>query len=129
MSLLVGCAGSSATLESDGSKLVASRYRQAREAYIQHMAPLAQYFVKTCSPLADRDYLDCINNKRSEIAALSIYPERPETAQQRQILEQRLLNGEIDRKQFRSQLEAIKGEDENAQLARDLASGVYSGRY
>lgn len=127
--LLTACASVSNNLEADRQLQIQSRYQQARANYRQQMAPLADYFVKTCGPLPDRDYLACINSKRNEIAALSIYPEQPATASRRLALENQLLTGQIDRKQFRSQLEAQKTDDETAQLNRDIANGAYSGRY
>jgi len=125
---VAACAGPSATAHS-GRQAIEARYAQATALYKQNMAPLAQYFVKTCGPMADHDYLDCINGKRNDIAALSIYPEQPAAAEERQMLERRLLDKQIDRKQFRAQLEALKIRYDAEQLQRDIDNGQYSGRY
>lgn len=112
-----------------GRQAIEARYAQASERYKQNITPLAQYFVKTCGPMVDRDYLDCIEGKRSEIAALSIYPESEAAKAERQVLESRLLDKQLDRKQFRAQLEALKARYDAKQLQRDIDNGEYSGRY
>lgn len=126
--LLAACAATAPVPPADQQQIRA-RYERARDEYRQKMAPLAQYFVKTCSPLPDPDYLACIERKREEIAELSIYPETADIVSRRQILEQQLLQGQIDRKQFRASLESLRLDYEAAQLQRDLASGRYNGRY
>lgn len=128
LSLLGACAGTPASHDPSQPQIEA-RYRQASESYQQKMAPLAQYFVKNCSPLPDKAYLDCINAKRNEIAALSIYPDTAATIRQRQNLEQQFLAGQINRKQLRAELEALKAKQNAEQLKHDIAAGAYSGRY
>lgn len=125
--MLTGCA-TPTQHAADHEAPIRARYQQARIVYQQRMAPLAQYFVANCAPLADdRQYLDCINGKRAEMAAQSIYPEQ--TAQQRLLLESEFLEGRLDRKQLRTRLENLRLDDEALQLSRDLAAGNYSGRY
>ncbi len=125
---LAACASVSTASQSSRQQ-IESCYEQAIEVYKQKITPLAQYFAKTCGPMADRDYLDCINAKRSEIAALSIYPEQPAAKAERQDLESQLLNKQLDRKQFRAQLEALKARYDAKQLQLDIDNGEYSGGY
>jgi hypothetical protein len=125
---LAGCT-SLTTMQTSRQQQIESRYAQATKVYKQKITPFAQYFVKTCGPMEDREYLDCINAKRSEIAALSIYPESAEAKIERQILETRLLDKQIDRKQFRAQLEALKAGYDAKQLQCDIDNGEYTGGY
>lgn len=126
-SMLAACATPAHDPATGNEAQIRARYQQARTVYQQRMAPLAQYFVANCAPLADRQYLDCINGKRAEIAAQSIYPEQ--TTDQRAALEQQFLDGHLDRKQLRIRLEKLRLDDEAAQLDRDIVAGSYSGRY
>lgn len=126
---LAACANLSTATQSSRQQQIESRYAQALEVYKQKITPLAQYLAKTCGPMVDRDYLNCINAKRSEIAALSIYSEQAAATAERQILERRLLDKQIDRKQFRAQLEELKASYDAKQLQRDIDNGEYTGGY
>lgn len=129
LSLLMTACASPMTTQDNNQQQIHARYQQARLMYQNNMAPMAQHFIKTCSPLSDPEYLDCINGKRGEIAVINIYPETAAAGEQRLKLEKMLLNGDIDRKQFRHQLEALKANDDARQLELDVTSGHYSGRY
>lgn len=110
-------------------KAIEQRYAEAKEAYKQKMAPIAQYIVTVCAPMDDKAYIKCINGKRGAIKALSIYPENAATREQRIELEKRLIDKRIDRKQFRAELEALKDRYNAARLEQDISAGVYSGQY
>lgn len=126
--LLPACA-ISAYDPAGGESEIRARYQQARLAYQQRMLPLARYFVTHCAPLPDRQYLECINGKRAEIAAQNIYPEQAVSVEHRSRMEQQFLEGRMDRKQLRTGLEALRLADEAARLGQDIAVGRYSGRY
>lgn len=128
-SSLLACVETPMIPQASQQQPIENRYAQAQRLYKQKLAPLAQYFAKTCAPMPDDEYLRCIDAKRGEIEALSIYPESAAVASQRRLLEQRLLSGVINRKQFRAGLEQIHADEEARQLQRDFAEGVYHGRY
>lgn len=132
LSMLVGCALEQPLSQEQADarqKGIESQYAAAVFVYKHNMAPLAQHFVKVCAPQADREYLECIHDKRREIAALDIYPESRELKEQRAALEQQLLDGKIDRPAFRSQLEALKASHDAERLKQDISVGVYHGNY
>lgn len=108
---------------------IEQRYAQAKEAYKQKMAPIAQYMATVCAPMEDKAYVECINAKRGAIKALSIYPENATTREQRIALEKQLIDKRIDRKQFRAELEALKERYNAVRLEQDISAGVYSGQY
>lgn len=108
---------------------IEQRYAEALTLYRQKMAPIAQYIVSVCAPMEDKAYVDCINGKRGAIKALSIYPENAVTREQRIAFEKQLIDKQIDRKRFRSELEALRERYNAARLEQDVNAGVYSGQY
>lgn len=130
--LASGCAFDGAMTEQQFNarkQAVENQYARATELYKQKMAPIASYIVNVCGPMADKEYLDCINAKRTEIKILSIYPENAACREQRLALEQQLISKQIDRKEFRAKLEDIKNRHNAERLQQDVKSGIYSGQY
>ncbi len=132
MTIVAGCAiDGSVTKEELNARTQAieNRYAQAVEVYKQKMAPIAGYIVNICGPMADREYIECINAKRTEIKTSSIYPENASTRDQRMALEGQLVDKKISRKEFRAKLEDIKNRHDAKRLQQDIAAGIYSGQY
>ncbi len=132
MSMLGGCAldGSlSPEQQLQRKQNIERQYTRASQLYKQKMAPIAQYIVNVCGPKPDKEYVDCINAKRTEIKTLSIYPENASARERRLQAEKQLIEKKIDRKQFRAKLEEIRRRYDAERLQLDISAGVYSGQY
>lgn len=132
MSFLAGCAierPRSPEQRLEHKQHIERQYARAAQQYKQKMAPIAQYIVNVCGPKPDKDYVDCINTKRTEIKTLSIYPENASAREQRLKAEKQLIDKQIDRKQFRAKLEEIRTKHDAERLKLDISAGVYSGQY
>lgn len=108
---------------------IEQRYAEALNLYRQKMLPIGQYIVSVCGPMDAKAYIDCINSKRGAIKAISIYPENAATRDRRMVLEKQLIDKQIDRKQFRAEVEALRQLYNEARLEQDVNAGVYSGQY
>lgn len=126
---LVACAVDTATVPLQSEQAIRDSFANAQLRYKEKMAPIAQHLVKVCAPMTNPEYLRCIAEQRAAIDDVNIYPDSETLKDERRLLEQALLSGKIDRKQFRSAMEAARARADALRLSDDIQQGRYSGRY
>ncbi len=115
----------------DQQQSTADRYKQANSKMTEKMVPISEYITNTCRPMDDKGYLDCINGKKDEIIAVSIFPDLEiKSYDARKEIEQQLLRKEISRREFKDEDTKLQGiflkqMDERAD--NDIKAGVYTG--
>jgi hypothetical protein len=113
-------------------KSVAQKYREAIAKHQKKIEPIAKYIANVCRPKNDKKYINCMNEKKDEIIAGSLFPDL-EIKMFNAIneFEQQLIRKKITRKEFMEQLEKL-GRDTSNQVneraMNDIKAGTYTGK-
>lgn len=110
---------------------IADRYNQAANKQKVKMESISEYMINTCRPLEDKGYIDCIDGKKDEIVAASIFPDLTiKEYGARKEIEQQLLRKEISRKEFKDEatkLQEVYLKQMNERVDNDIKAGIYTG--
>jgi hypothetical protein len=111
---------------------VALQYREAIIKHQEKIMPIAKYIAKVCRPKNDKKYINCMNEKKDEMIANSLFPDLEiKMFNQVSEFEQQLIKKKITRKQFTDQLERL-GKDFSTQVneraTNDIKAGTYTGK-
>ena len=111
---------------------VAKQYREAIIKHQQKIKPIAEYIAKVCRPKNDKKYINCMNEKKDEMIANSLFPDlESKMFNELSEVEQQLIKKKITRKKFMEELERL-GRDfsskVNERATNDIKAGTYTGK-
>jgi uncharacterized membrane protein YheB (UPF0754 family) len=111
---------------------VALQYREAIIKHQEKIKPIAQYIAKVCRPKNDKKYISCMNEKKDEMIANSLFPDlETKMFDKLSEFEQQLIKKKITRKVFMEQLEKLGREfsnEVNERATKDIKAGTYTGK-
>jgi hypothetical protein len=110
----------------------AHKYREAIIKHQEKIKPIAEYIDKVCRPKTDKKYIKCMNEKKDEMLANSLFPDLEiKVFNEMSVFEQQLIKKKITRKDFMEQLERLGrnySNQVNDRATNDIKAGIYTGK-